>query len=116
LDWTTAYGLHPERALRWILLLGAVLTPVYMFAMLRPTAANGVVQVFPADRLEGTAGDPAAKSARSYPTHCPNWHACAQKSAHVTRPSGAPSERMSFKLIKRKTRARPAIHIILRIS
>ncbi len=28
LEWTTAYGLHPERALRWILLLGAVLTSV----------------------------------------------------------------------------------------
>jgi hypothetical protein len=51
--------LHPERALRWILLLGAILTPVYMFAMLRPTAASGVIQVFPADRLEGTAGDSA---------------------------------------------------------
>ena len=50
-EWTTAYGLHPTRALRWILLLGTVLTPVYMFAILRPTAASGVMQVFPADRL-----------------------------------------------------------------
>src|SRR6266849_50249 len=57
LGWTTAYGLYPARALRWILLLGAVLTPVYMFAMLRPTAASGVIQIFPRDRLEGTAGD-----------------------------------------------------------
>jgi len=39
-------------------LLGAVLTPVYMFAMLRPTAMSGVIKVFSADRLDGTAGDP----------------------------------------------------------
>jgi Pentapeptide repeats (8 copies) len=64
LEWTTAYGLHPERALRWILVLGAVLTPVYMFAMLRPTAVSGVMQVFPKDRLEGTAGDPTDEEKR----------------------------------------------------
>lgn len=63
-EWTTAYGLHPEWALRWILLLGAVLTPVYMVAMLHPTATSGVVQVFPADRLDGTAGDPTEEQKR----------------------------------------------------
>jgi len=63
-EWITAYGLHPQRALRWILLLGAVLTPVYTFAMWRPTAASGVMRVFPADRLEGTAGDPADEEKR----------------------------------------------------
>jgi hypothetical protein len=62
--WTTAYGLHPERALRWILLMGALLTPVYMFAMLRPTAASGVIKVFPADRRDGTAGIPAHEEKR----------------------------------------------------
>lgn len=64
LEWTTAYGLHPDRALRWILLLGAALTPVYMFAMQRPTPASGVMQVFPANRLEGTAGDPTEEQKR----------------------------------------------------
>jgi len=59
LEWTTAYGLHPERALREILALGAVLTPVYMLAMVRPRAENGIIKVFPAGRLDGTAGDPA---------------------------------------------------------
>jgi uncharacterized protein YjbI with pentapeptide repeats len=59
-DVTTGYGLHPTNALGWILLLGAVLTPVYMRVMLHPTAMSGVVQVFPEDRLDGiTAGDPA---------------------------------------------------------
>jgi hypothetical protein len=58
-DCTTAYGLHPEWALGWIVLLGAALTPAYMRAILRPTAESGIVQVFPAGRLDGTAGDPA---------------------------------------------------------
>jgi hypothetical protein len=57
--WTTAYGLHPEWALVWILLLGVIATPVYIFGMLRPTAQSGVIKVFPAGRLDGTAGDPA---------------------------------------------------------
>jgi hypothetical protein len=30
-----------------------------MFAMLHPTAESGIVQVFPAGRLDGTAGDAA---------------------------------------------------------
>jgi len=61
---TTAYGLHPEWALYGILLLGAILTPVYMFAMLHPTVASGVIRVFPAERLDGTAGDPADEEKR----------------------------------------------------
>jgi hypothetical protein len=63
-DITTAYGLHPVRALGWIVLLGAALTPVYMRAILHPTETNGIVQVFPEDRLDGTAGDPAAEKER----------------------------------------------------
>jgi uncharacterized protein YjbI with pentapeptide repeats len=58
-EWTTAYGLHPERALRWMLALAAVLTPAYMSAIRRPTAESGIIRVFPAGRFDGTAGDPA---------------------------------------------------------
>jgi uncharacterized protein YjbI with pentapeptide repeats len=49
-DVTTAYGLYPTYALGWILLLGAVLTPVYMRAMLHPADDGRVIQVFPKDR------------------------------------------------------------------
>jgi hypothetical protein len=85
LEWTTAYGLHPERALRWILLLGAVLTPVYMFAMLRPTAASGVMKVFPADRLEGTAGDPADEEKRKKQlVHAKSWRAAFRTAAYFS--------------------------------
>jgi cytosine/uracil/thiamine/allantoin permease len=85
LEWTTAYGLHPERALRWILLLGAVLTPVYMFAMLRPTAASGVMQVFPADRLEGTAGNPADEEKRKKQlVHAKGWRAALRTAAYFS--------------------------------
>jgi len=85
LDWTTAYGLHPERALRWILLLGAVLTPVYTFAILRPTASSGVMQVFPADRLEGTAGDPADEEKRKKQlVHAKGWRAALRTAAYFS--------------------------------
>jgi hypothetical protein len=84
-NWTTAYGLHPERALRWILLLGAVLTPVYMFAMRRPTAANGVMQVFPKDRLEGTAGDPADEEKRKKQLiHAKGWRDALPTAAYFS--------------------------------
>jgi hypothetical protein len=63
-EWTTAYGLHPEWALGWVLVLGMALMPIYMLAVLHPTPASGVVQVFPADRLDGTAGDPADEQKR----------------------------------------------------
>jgi uncharacterized protein YjbI with pentapeptide repeats len=63
-DSTTAYGLHPAYALGWIFLLGALLTPVYMAAMLHPTLTSGIVQIFPADRLDGTAGDPTIERER----------------------------------------------------
>jgi uncharacterized protein YjbI with pentapeptide repeats len=85
LEWTTAYGLHPDRALRWILLLRAVLTPVYMFAMLRPTAASGVMQVFPADRLEGTAGDPTDEQKRKKQlVHAKGWRAAFRTAAYFS--------------------------------
>jgi hypothetical protein len=53
---TTAYGLHPEWGLWWILWLSIVLTPAYILAVLHPTKASGIIRVFPADRLDGTAG------------------------------------------------------------
>jgi Pentapeptide repeats (8 copies) len=84
-EWTTAYGLHPERALRWILLQGAVLTPVYMFAMLRPTAASGVMRVLPAERLEGTAGDPADEEKRKkHLVHAKGWLAALPTAAYFS--------------------------------
>lgn len=84
-NWTTAYGLHPQRALRGILLLGAFLTPVNMFAMLRPTAANGIMQVFPKDRLEGTAGDPADEEKRKKQLiHAKSWRAALRTAAYFS--------------------------------
>jgi hypothetical protein len=42
--------------------------------MLRPTAASGVMQVFPKDRLEGTAGDPANEEKRKKQiVHAKSW-------------------------------------------
>jgi len=58
-EWTTAYGLHPERAVRWILLLTVIVTPVYMVAIRRPTVDSGIMWILPAGRLDGTSGDPA---------------------------------------------------------
>jgi uncharacterized protein YjbI with pentapeptide repeats len=55
--WTTAYGLYPERALGWILLLGLISTPVYMLCMLRPTEKNRVVLVLSQEGIDTTALD-----------------------------------------------------------
>jgi len=83
--WTTAYGLHPEWALRWILLLGALLAPVYMLAMLHPTSASGIVQVFPADRLDGTAGDPADEQKRKKQlVHAKGWLVALPNAAYFS--------------------------------
>jgi hypothetical protein len=63
-DMTTSYGLRPTRALVMIVVLGGILTPVYTLVMLHPTARSGVVQIFPKDRLDGTAGDPVEEKER----------------------------------------------------
>ena len=82
---TTAYGLHPAYALGWIGLLGAVLTPVYMWAMRHPTATSGVVQVFPPDRLEGTVGDPAVeKERKKILIRAKNWRDALRSAAYFS--------------------------------
>lgn len=57
------YGKDPARALAIILVLGTLLTPVYMVPILisaKPSSrAGGLYQVFPADRIEETAADSA---------------------------------------------------------
>src|SRR5215472_113755 len=85
LEWTTAYGLYPERALRWILLLGAMVTPVYMFAMLRPTAESGIIKVFPAGRFDGTAGDPAdEEKPKKQLVHAKSWRDALPAAAYFS--------------------------------
>jgi hypothetical protein len=53
-DWTTAYGLHPARALGVLLLVWALLIPVYWWPIRRqspkPTAA--IFRIRPKDRVE----------------------------------------------------------------
>jgi hypothetical protein len=85
LEWTTAYGLYPERALRGILLLGAIVMPVYMFAMLWPTAESGIIRVFPADRLDGTKGDPAdEEKVRKQLVHARRWREALRTAAYFS--------------------------------
>ncbi|MGA8534815.1 MAG: pentapeptide repeat-containing protein [Candidatus Tumulicola sp.] len=64
LDLTTAYGMHPIYALGWIVVLGGVFSLVYLFAIVYPTPMSGIVKVFPADRLDGTEGDPNVEKER----------------------------------------------------
>jgi uncharacterized protein YjbI with pentapeptide repeats len=73
LDLTTAYSLHPERALRLILLLGALAIPVYMFAIRRPTAESGIMRVFPAGRLKGTADPANEETEKNQLVHAEAW-------------------------------------------
>jgi hypothetical protein len=83
--WTTAYGLYPMRALRWILLLGAVLTPVYMFVMLHPTAVSGILRIFPAGRLEGTVGHLAdEEKPKKQLVKAKSWRAALRTAAYFS--------------------------------
>ena len=85
LEWTTAYGMRPERALLWILLLGVIVTPVYMFAMLRPTTESGVMKMFPAGRLDGTAGDPAnEEKPKKQLVHAQRWCEALRTAAYFS--------------------------------
>jgi hypothetical protein len=56
------YGKDPAQALVIILMLGAILTPVYMVPILRspepPAKSGGLYQVFPANRIDETAANP----------------------------------------------------------
>jgi uncharacterized protein YjbI with pentapeptide repeats len=67
-EWTTGYGLYPGRALLLIAILGALLTPVYVWPILHggthPTKASGIYQVFPAERIDDQADDPTADHER----------------------------------------------------
>jgi hypothetical protein len=50
-DVTTAYGLHPTRALLLIVALSAIHTPVYMQAMFYPRVTSGIFKVLPKGQL-----------------------------------------------------------------
>jgi hypothetical protein len=88
-DITTAYGLHPGHALGLIVLLGAVLTPVYMWAILHPTATSRIVQVFPEDRLDETAGDSAAEKERKKTVQAKTWRDALWPAAYFSLISAA---------------------------
>jgi uncharacterized protein YjbI with pentapeptide repeats len=64
-DMTTAYGMHPTRALVLIVVLGGILTLVYMWPILHSPGnsmkAGGIYQVFPADRMAETQDDLTAE-------------------------------------------------------
>jgi hypothetical protein len=53
-DWTTAYGLHPARALGVLLLVWALLIPVYWWPIRRqsPTPTAAIFRIWPKDRVE----------------------------------------------------------------
>ena len=74
-NWTTAYGMYPWLALVEILMLWSFFTLVYMWAIVRASNESeavatdqmknsGIYQVFPADRIELTSGDPTLKQER----------------------------------------------------
>ena len=55
-DLTTGYGLYPGRALEIIVIVGIVLTWVYVWAIClppkRPNPTSGIYRVWPTDRIE----------------------------------------------------------------
>ena len=74
-NWTTAYGMYPWLALVEIVVLWSFFTLVYAWAIVRASNESeavatdrvknsGIYQVFPADRIELTSGDPTLKQER----------------------------------------------------
>jgi hypothetical protein len=66
-DWTTAYGLHPVRALTVLAVLWTLLIPVYWWTIrnnyLWPTGFAGIYRIWPKDRIEAHEGIPALEGA-----------------------------------------------------
>jgi Pentapeptide repeats (8 copies) len=60
-DWTTAYGLHPARALGVLLLVWALLIPVYWWPIRRqsPNPTASIFRVWPKDRVELKKSSPS---------------------------------------------------------
>ena len=60
-DWTTAYGLHPARALGVLLLVWALLIPVYWWPIRRqsPTPTAAIFRIWPKDRVELKKSSPS---------------------------------------------------------
>ncbi len=59
---TTAYGLHPSRALLMMIVAGVLLTPVYLVALAAPRTGRerlaGIYRIWPSDRIQVAAGGP----------------------------------------------------------
>jgi hypothetical protein len=77
-DITTAYGLHPTRALLLIVVLGGILTLVYMWPIHRaqknPAEVSGIYQIFPADRIDKTSAEPTLeKEPKVIRVQASNW-------------------------------------------
>jgi uncharacterized protein YjbI with pentapeptide repeats len=66
-DLTTAYGLHPTRALKTLTVLWALLIPIYWWTirdhLLWPTGLAGIYRIWPRDRIEVHTGISALESA-----------------------------------------------------
>jgi len=66
-DLTTAYGLHPARAMIVLLVAAALLIPVYLVALARapvpPKRTGGIYRVWPANRIETASDGPRLDAA-----------------------------------------------------
>jgi len=64
-EWTTGYGLYPGRALQIILMILALLIPLYAWvaSRARPTRSKtGIYRILPADRIEVADGKASASN------------------------------------------------------
>lgn len=67
LEWTTGYGLAPQRAIYLLILLAVVMALIYAIPIMglgtKRTGRDGIIRVWPADRVEAISGGfaPAGK-------------------------------------------------------
>lgn len=62
-DLTTAYGLHSGRALIIIVVVWALLIPVYIWPIRQMRNGGGIYRIWPKDRIEVSDGVPSAENA-----------------------------------------------------
>jgi hypothetical protein len=79
-DLTTAYGLHPFRALLLIIGIWLLCVPIYCRSIADDPGplqeASGIYQIFPADRVEGPASEPTIWQRPTVRrVHYANWEA-----------------------------------------
>jgi hypothetical protein len=88
-DLTAAYGLHPFRALFFILVIWLLCVPVYCWSIVgdpeQSEQSSGIYQLLPANRIDGPSGEPKlAKEPKVLRVQARNWWSAVPAAAYFS--------------------------------